>query len=69
MLGNAFFMPRCGVQGKPPGLLCSTAQKARDGARRDLNRRISDFLHGFAILNWVRLFPQPISSGQKSRST
>ena len=36
---------------------------------RDLNRRLSDFLHGFAILTWMRPFPQPIPLGQKSRST
>jgi hypothetical protein len=68
MLGNAFFMTRCGVQGKPPGRLRSTGHQARDGMARDLDR-VFDFLHGFAILTWMRSFPQPILSGQNPRST
>jgi hypothetical protein len=69
MLGDAFFMTRCGVQSKPPWRLRSTGHQAWDGVLLKVNWWMSDFLHGFAILTWMRFFPQAILSGKKPRNT
>jgi hypothetical protein len=68
MLRNALFMARSGIQGEPLCWLGTIEKMFRLWESFCRGGSESDLMQSFALLTWVRHFPQLAKSGEKTHS-